>query len=174
MSKVTCPMCGTDWDAINCPMCPNCMATNWLTTSGLIKEKHDPNFLPRAEPGYRSVLSWEFLSAPGDFLRHAATNGDYYYHTRHRKYCTFDRGPLLAIPGSGVYARQPYPDHAHDSLVIADCFGVDPHPYTADQSRFVAEVRGGLLISLPMCTVSGCSNLALPGETTCIVHKKTP
>jgi hypothetical protein len=103
------------------------------------------------------------------FLQYTAASGDWYYSTKHGKYCVFTPEPLGAIPGSGIPAGSQWPTHALDGLVVADATS-DAHLYTVDQVHFRGEVGKGLYRPLPRCSAAGCHNLAIPGESCCALH----
>lgn len=171
MSQLTCRVCQTPWEGTATPTCPRCTAV--LFDAAVIKKKHDPNELPRAESGYRSVLSLEVAQDPGPFYRYAAESGRWYWSTRHRKYCHFTNTPLGEHPGSGLRAGVSMPDHALDGLLIADALG-RPHPYAVDPALVDADLGAARLVPMAQCKESACDNLSSPAADSCAKHMANP
>lgn len=173
MSLIRCDKCGNDWEGSQAPSCPTCSVKDWLAAPGFLKPKHDPTCLPMATGTYRSTFSYEYLDDPNEFLTHVSEEGGYYFSVTHNKSFVYDPGPFVDIPGSGILAKQNYPDHRLDGILIADCFGADPHIYVVDPAKTEAEIRSGSAIPVQECSVSGCTNLVFPGESLCKDHKKS-
>jgi hypothetical protein len=169
MNTITCSACGHKWDGRNAPLCPKCISRQWQAASGLIRPKHHPGALPSGSANFRSVVTPEFVVRQEEFLDYAATSGVWYYSNSHSAYCHVTDTPLHEIPGSGIQAGDPMPDHALDYLVIAkaDC---DPHAFADDGSRIQGLIANGELQPLPHCIESGCLNLAVPNGTYCVLH----
>ncbi|MFC1890856.1 hypothetical protein ACFLZT_00515 [Thermodesulfobacteriota bacterium] len=170
MSQIKCPTCDIEFNAEKIPLCPNCLATEWKSTADFIKEKHDPKFLPKSEPSYRSVLSWEFVNNIDDFTEYATCNGTWYFSNKHGKYCHFTNTSMFEIPGSGTQAGNSMPDHTLDGLLVADA-DTNPHAYAVEITRFQSEITSGDYTPLPKCNHLGCENLTSPGKSECLIHE---
>ena len=169
MSLIKCTTCGVKFNGDRTPLCPKCLATRWKSTAEFIKKKHDPKFLPKAEPSYRSVLSWEFVHNIDEFTEYAACSGTWYFSKRHWKFCHFTDTSMFDIPGSGTRAGDPMPDHALDGLLVADA-DANAHAYAVEIKGFKSEIASGDYIPLAKCNHPGCDNLVCPGKNECILH----
>jgi hypothetical protein len=172
MSIARCTGCETQWDVSLSPLCSRCEHHRLLAAPGLISDKHDPRQLPLVGPSYRSCLSHEVVDNVDAFVEYATVSGSWYYHTGYDTWNHFTPEPLGRIPGSGIHAGDPMPDHALDGLMFADVLA-DPHVYAVDQVRVRRQVREGELIPLWRCS-EDCNNLSIPGEASCVLHAVPP
>ena len=176
MSTVKCLSCSSTWDAAWQPLCQTCLEAEWASDPDMIRMKHDPRELPRAENRFRSVLSFEFIQNSAAFFSHAIRHGSWYISNapQHRgKPCHFTPGPMTDFAGSGVPPGTAMPTYGMDGLLIADPVN-DAHVYAEDSSRFQSTLSSGGYLPLPTCAESGCSNLVYPGESLCVVHRTHP
>ncbi len=173
MSIVRCATCASQWNATLSPMCTQCECQRLIAAPNLITDKHDPNLLPLAYPDYRSCLSHDFVDNMVDFVGYATASGSLFFNTKHETWNHFTPEPLCRIPGSGIHAGNPMPDHALDSLLIADVFG-DPHAFAVDQLLVRKQICDGDLFPLWSCPSNDCRNLCVPNEHGCVLHTNPP
>jgi hypothetical protein len=172
MGMARCMNCETVWDALLAPLCSHCEQQRLLAAPNLISEKHDPRLLPLAGLSYRSCLSLEFVDNVASFVAYATASGSWFYDTIHATWSHFTPEPLGRIPGSGIHAGDPTPDHALDGLMFANVLD-DPHAYAVDQLQVRQEIRDGKLFPLGRCQ-GGSDNLCIPGEDVCVLHAVQP
>ena len=172
MSIARCADCENQWDASLSPLCSRCEHQRLVAAPNLISDKHDPRLLPLVGPSYRSCLSHEFVYNVDEFVKYATVNGSWFYNTAHDTWNHFTPEPLGRIPGSGIHAGDPTPDHALDGLLFANVLA-DPHAYAVDQVRVRQQVLEDELVPLQRCH-GDCNNLCIPGEAACVVHTVPP
>lgn len=170
MSNVYCSSCNKEWDASIVPVCPNCLANNWISAPDFIRQKHDPRYLPSSSPIYRSVLTNDVVDNLPEFADYAANSGTCYYNNRHNKYLYFVGDPLGVIPGSAILPNESMPRYALDGLLIADPFS-QPHAYAASQVDFRGTIVTGESSPISKCSEPGCNNLCEPYIDKCVSHK---
>jgi hypothetical protein len=169
MSNVTCKQCGTTWDATLRSECPQCLRDAWMNTPDFLRRKHDPQSLSSPYPRDRSIVSSEYIQGSAAFLGHAAQEGTACYSVRHRGYCYLADSPGGAVCGSAVPASGTIAAHPHHGIIIAGT-AKRAHIYTEDPAKMWAEFAAGSYIPQPQCEVVGCSNLAIPGDSKCVIH----
>lgn len=173
MPRVGCVTCGDVWSAILQPMCPRCLGTAWLRNPDFIRPKHDPRVLPSGSATYRSVVTDEFLHRKEDAVAFMTVSGTWFHSVKHDAPCHFTQQPLALIPGSGICAGHPMPDHALDGLVVADAVSA-PHVYAVDIVRFQADINAGEYVPVIACLQADCFRLRLPEHDHCAVHAVPP
>lgn len=169
MSKRTCNKCGNSWSGRDSPFCPACMTYTWENTSGFIKPKHNPFYLPLPLPKKRSVVTADFIIDKRLYISAIAYDGHYYYDTRYKNFTCVLNQPLGTTAGSAIPPHYPYPTCPLDSQIVVDAFN-HPHVYAENMAVIQFHVKIGRLIPSVMCNVKGCSNLAVPGTTVCSFH----
>ena len=169
MSMIKCNTCGVEYDGVNSPICPDCLANQWASSPTFIKDKHDPTLLPLSAEDFRSVLSHEFIEDMPIFTTYAAHHGTMYFHPKFKKYCHFTPN-MMTMPGSAIPAGNMMPVSALDGLVIADALD-NPHAFAEDATKFQTDINMGKYKPLPTCTEAGCCNLTLLDEKYCQIHK---
>jgi hypothetical protein len=170
VGRLHCRECDEDWDGSQTPRCPRCQATRWRAAPGLVSEKHDPAHLGEPQPGYRSVLTPHFIEHIDRFLDHAARHGRWFFDRHYELWIHYTPTPLGRAPGVGVRRGRPSPDHALDSLLIADA-ETAPHVFAVDRARTEEQIRQGEFIPLALCATPGCDNLRDPAASVCAAHR---
>ncbi len=170
MSRISCKHCHETFDAARHPLCPDCLAARWLRAEDFIRPKHDPRALPLTWDAYRSVLSPAFVEDPRPHLEHAAQNGTWYHDTHYDMYVHFTAEPLGLSPGAGIPKGKKSPEHALDSLLIAEANSPEAHAFAVDRRTLEAQLRAGEFIALASCAEKKCENLQLPGSERCVAH----
>jgi hypothetical protein len=173
MSTASCTTCTHEWNASISPLCAQCERRRLIAAPNLISEKHDPRFPPLVGSFYRSYLSHDFLENTDQFIEYATINGSWFYSTVHETWNLFTPEPLGRIPGLGIHAGDPLPDHALDSLLLADAL-TDPHAYAVDEARVQQDIHDGRFVPLSHCPLERCGNLCVPGTNACAVHSSPP
>jgi len=174
MTFVICNSCSKRWDPARDPACPQCTLESWKSEPNLVRPKHDPRKLPRAEGQFRTVVSFAFVRDTAAFLQHAIENGNWFISNRHQgKPCHFTPGPVQDFAGSGIPAGESMPSWGMDGLLIADPVH-NPHVMADDEPNFEAEYSEGQFSSLPICSEHCCDHIAYPGERLCVVHRSEP
>jgi hypothetical protein len=161
--------CTNEFNGAKVFTCPHCLSEQWTNEPKFIAEKHDPASLPKAEPRFRSVVTPSLVEDLSKFTKYAAESGEWFFSKTHQKYCHFTKTPLNEIPGSGILKGDPMPNHALDSLLIADA-DKNPHAYAVDSESFRADVMAERFIPLPKCSEPECENLAVLNELKCQIH----
>lgn len=169
MSSARCRECGNVWDAEVQPSCPDCVAGRWCAAPGFIAPKHDPRMLPSGTSGYRSVVTHDLIANLGQVIEHMTVSGGWYLDDKYGTPCFHTPGPLFLIPGSGIEAGDPMPDHALDSLLVADAIR-NPHLMAYDEGQFQGEFQTGRFLALATCPIEGCRNLCVPEQEHCVLH----
>ena len=172
MSMARCVDCERLWDVSLSPLCSCCEQERLAAAPNLITDKHDPRLPQLVGLSYRSCLSHDFVDNVNGFIEYATVSGMWFYNTVYATWSHFTPEPLGRIPGSGIHAGDPMPDHALDGLLFANVLG-DPHAYAVDQARVRQQVRDGELVPLRRCH-GDCNNLCIPGEAACALHEVTP
>jgi hypothetical protein len=173
MSTAACATCTHEWNASISPLCVRCERERLIAAPNLISEKHDPRFPPLVGSAYRSYLSHDFLENTDQFIEYTTENGSWFYSTVHETWNHFTPSPLGRIPGVGIHAGNPLPDHTLDSLLVADAL-TDPHAYAVEEVRIRQQIRDGRFFPLAHCLRNGCGNLCVPGKDACAVHSDPP
>lgn len=176
MTHVRCLKCAGIWDAAAQPVCPPCLTADLLSDPDLLRGKHDPANLPSSQRGYRSVVSFEFVQNPPEFLGYACSSGHWYTNLEPQhsgKPFLFNSGPYSSFPGSGIPDRTPMPTRGLDGLLIADPLR-DPHVYADDPARISAGEARGSFVRISTCAAPACPNLAYPTESFCVTHRSPP
>jgi hypothetical protein len=136
-----------------------------------IRPKHDPRKLPLRWEGYRSVLSPALVAKPRRHLEDAAFRGDWFFDIHYEMNVHFTFEPLGRSPGSGIPEGQSMPEHALDSLLIAEANSpVEAHAFATSKKQFDAQIEAGEFVPFPRCSEAGCPNIRLPGRQCCIDH----
>jgi len=134
-----------------------------------VSAKHDPARAGEPHPGYRSVLTPHFVQNLTRFLEYAARNGRWYFDRHYALWVHYPPTPLDRVPGVGFRRGAREPDHALDSMLIADADDA-PHVVAVDRARPETQIRQGELIPLTLCSTPGCDNLRDPAGTLCAGH----
>jgi hypothetical protein len=166
-----CEACRCAFDATRIPVCPDCLVDLWLKARDFVRPKHDPRVLPLVWEGYRSVLNPNLVADPRPTLEFAARNGRWYRDRHYEMFVHFTHEPLGCSPGSGIPMGQSVPEHALDSLLIAEAnSALEAHAFAVDFDQFEAQVRAGEFEPVGACDESGCDRLCVPGLSRCITH----
>jgi hypothetical protein len=173
MSIASCVRCSHQWNASLSPLCARCECKRLIAAPNLISDKHDPRLLPSVGSSYRSCLSHDFVANTDRFVEYAAGRGSWFYSTVHDTWNYFTPQPLGRLPGSGIHAGDPMPDHTLDGLMFADALS-DPHAYAVDEIRIHQQVHDGELVPLSECPRRDCGNLCVPGASACALHSVPP
>ncbi len=171
-SLMKCQTCQQSFEPAKTPLCPVCLARMWLSTDRFIRPKHDPRELPLVWESYRSVLSPDFVEQPEDYLEFAAHHGTWYFDRYYEMYVHLSFEPLDRSPGGGVPAGRTSPEHALDSLIIAEANSAEEaHGFAVNRSQFESQISAGEFEVLGSCPAQGCSNPCVPGDETCMEHR---
>ncbi len=173
MSFALCATCTHQWNASFSPLCVQCECQRLTAAPNLISDKHDPRLLPLVASFYRSCLSHDFVDNANQFIEYATVSGSWFYSTVHDTWNHFTPEPLGRIPGSGIHAGDPMPDHPLDGLLFADALA-DPHAYAVDEARVRRQIHDGELVPLSRCPREDCDNLCVPGADACALHSNPP
>ncbi len=173
MSSVRCLSCGNVWDAEDQPLCPTCVGQRWSDAPDFISPRHDPRLLPSSTRGYRSVVTHDLIANKDQVIEHMTISGAWYFDDNYGSVCCHTPGPFSVIPGSGIEAGDPMPDHALDDLFVADAVH-NPHLMPYDEGQFQDEIHGGRFLSLAICVEDGCSNYCVPEHENCVLHVTPP
>ncbi len=174
MSTAICEQCKQDFDAAQTPSCPRCLAEAWLATPELIRPKHDPRLLPQRWASYRSVVSPDFASNPAPYLDYAARHGHWFWDRYYDMYIHFTHEPLERAGGSGIPMGETMPDHALDSLLIAEADSLEQaHVFAVAHEHFRAQIRAGEFVALARCSEASCDNLRIQARTHCVIHRRS-
>jgi len=151
--------------------CPGCLAARWLATPNLLRGKHDPRAAEEPHPDYRSIVTPRLIEELPAVLAFAATHGTWFYDTGYEMLVHLTPTPLGRAPGAGIPAGRREPEHALDSLFIAEADSAEEaHLFAADAERHRAQVKAGVFLPLGECEHPGCGNLAIPRHGVCIPH----
>ncbi len=173
MSEVGCDLCGGCFDAARLPVCPACLVGAWLSSEAFVRPKHDPRLLPLVWPGYRSVLSPNFVTTPHPHLEFAARSGTWYHDTYYEMFVHMTYEPLGLHPGSGIPEGKTEPEHSLDSLLIAEANSKsEAHAFAVSRAQFEAQTRAGEFVPLAPCAFDACENLSVPDLPRCVLHAK--
>jgi hypothetical protein len=164
-----CQRCSGCWNASLLPLCPACLAERWSAREDFITPKHHPDGLRSATDSYRSVVTQRFVDAKDRFIAYAARHGRWYFDTHYQHYVHFTPEPLGQVPGVGVPAGSTMPEHALDSMMIADA-NRDAHVFAVKREIAEAQIRVGEFVELEPCVQPGCDKLRLPELDVCAVH----
>jgi hypothetical protein len=168
---VDCARCRAVFDAARTPVCSHCLLESWLHCESFVRPKHDPRKLPLRWESYRSVLSPALVSEPRSHLEDAARRGDWFFDVHYEMNVHFTFEPLGRSPGSGIPEGQSMPEHALDSLLIAEAdSALEAHAFATSKKQFDAQIEAGEFVPLERCPEAGCANIRLPGRRRCIVH----
>ena len=166
-----CQTCAECFDPAATPICPACLVLAWLATESFVRPKHDPRLLPLAWESYRSVLTPNVANDPRATLEDAARNGTWYRDNHYDMFVHMTVQPLGMHPGSGIPEGKTTPEHALDSLLIAEANSpIEAHAFAVSREQFEEQVRAGEFEALKPCVGGGCNFLAVPGESRCVVH----
>lgn len=167
---LTCGICHNVWDGSQSPYCPECLEHDWDLSSGFIRPKHDPRYLPSLYDTYRSVVTMDFIVNKELYINTLAHNGVFYYDTQFNNRTCFVNQPIgESTAGSAIPANYDMPTHPLDSQKVVDIFG-KPHVFAVDMADVNYEVSIGRLLPTQLCDVAGCANLAIPGTNRCSRH----
>lgn len=169
MSTLRCRRCDAAFDGHHTPACPACLAARWRGLAGFVAPKHDPRAESDPLPGYRSILTPRFVAELDAFIDHAAQHGRWYLDAHYGQYVHFTPEPLGHVVGVGVPAGAAQPEHALDSMLVADAAG-DAHVFAVARDVFEAQVQAGEFAPLAACQGSDCALPHLPGEAHCAHH----
>jgi len=167
-----CIVCSASWQASEAPLCPACLAASWDATPDLVREKHDPAVVA-SHDSYRSVVSSAFLRRRREILDYASIHGRWYFDAHYGCYVHYTPTPLGVAPGVGIPAGKSAPDHALDSLMIAEAESA-PHVFAVDRVRMEAQIRAGEFHPLEACEAASCANLRVPFSERCAAHVAPP
>ena len=171
MSFLDCAMCRAAFNASRTPICPQCLVQSWLRCERFVRPKHDPRKLPLRWESYRSVLSPSFVAEPAPHLEDAALRGHWFFDVHYEMYVHFTQEPLGRSPGSGIPEGQTMPEHALDSLLIAEAdSAVEAHAFATSKKQFDAQIDAGEFVRVPVCAVADCDHICVPGQRSCILH----
>ena len=171
MSARPCRKCGREFDPRRTPRCPTCLVEVWLGADEFVRPKHDPRLLPLEWESYRSVLSPDFVESPRPYLLFAAEQGAWYFDTHYDMQVQFTHKPLGRAPGSGIPAGRSMPEHALDSLLIAEADSAESaHAFAVSLEQFEAQIRSGEFRPLEVCLTHLCDQLQRPGSSRCEDH----
>jgi hypothetical protein len=145
------------------------LAGRWSGQADFITAKHHPDGLCSATDSYRSVVTQRFVDAKDRFIAYAAQHGRWYFDTHYEHYVHFTPEPLGRVPGVGVPAGSTTPDHALDSMMIADANGA-AHVFAVRREVAEAQIRVGEFVELERCELAHCARLRLPDLGTCAFH----
>ena len=129
--------------------------------------------LPSGARGYRSVVTHDLIANLDQVIEHMTVSGCWYFDDKYKTPCYQTAGPLFVIPGSGIQAGDPMPDHALDSLFVADAMR-NPHLMAYDEGQFQREFQAGRFLALATCPKEGCRNLCAPERKHCVLHDAPP
>ncbi len=175
MGGYRCPHCEDSVDLTRHPLCPTCLARDWLATDRFVREKHDPGKLPLAWESYRSVLNPNLVADPLPFLLDAATRGQWFHDSYYDMYVHMCFEPLGVQPGAGIPEGAREPEHGLDSLVVAEANSkTEAHAFAVSRTVFEAQVEAGEFVPLATCERNGCGGLQVPGSTRCTAHTDKP
>lgn len=171
MHEIACRRCGGRFDASRHPVCPRCLVTDWLATDSFVREKHDPRLLPMLWDGYRSVLNPNLVASPRRFLEYAAEHGHWYRDTFYEMFVHMTSEPLGTAAGSGIPEGRSLPEHALDSLLIAEADSPETaHAFAVSRAQFEAQQRAGEFVPLSPCCNEGCDLPCVPRRSHCARH----
>lgn len=175
MNDIDCEQCGAGFDASRHPVCPACLATDWLATPDFVREKHDPRRLPMAWEGYRSVLNPNLVANPRAHLEYAARHGTWYHDAFYEMFIHMTIEPLGVHPGSGIPEGRTQPEHSLDSLLIVEANSkTEAHAFAVAREQFEAQIRAGEFSPLAECADDGCDWPSVPGAARCAAHVGAP
>jgi len=167
----SCDRCEGEFDAQRTPVCPACLVERWLESESLIRPKHDPRLLPMEWEGYRSVLNPSLVAKRREHLAFAARHGDWFRDRHYDMYVHFTYQPLGCAAGSGIPRGRSMPEHALDSMLIAEANSASQaHAFAVDREQFEAQIRAGEFEALEVCTEPACANPHVPGRDACAIH----
>jgi hypothetical protein len=171
VSLLQCATCESSWEATRVVCCPDCLARRWRATATLVRPKHDPSLCGERSTEYRSVVTARVVADLLAVLSDAALSGSWYYDTHYRMLVHMTPSPLGRAPGAGIPAGRREPEHALDSLFIAEADSAEnAHVFAVDLARHEAQVRAGVFEPLGACAHPGCENLSIPLIGSCASH----
>lgn len=166
-----CETCAETFDPAKTPRCPACLAQMWLATEAFIRPKHDPRPLPMVWESYRSVLNPDFVTRLDAYLRFAAREGRWFFDRYYDMWVHVTFEPLGHSPGGGIPVGLSQPEHALDSLIIAEADSPkEAHGFAVNRVQFQSQIDAGEFEVAEACEQAGCSYLRLPGASRCIAH----
>jgi hypothetical protein len=169
MTIVACNKCSSTWDAEKQSLCPHCEANSWRNNPNFLPPKHDPAFIASAYPSYRSVVNPNFTS----HLDYIANSGTAVLNINHNTYNKVVTLPPGTLAGLGIPSGSPNPASSLDSYVIADSMH-NPHIFAEHEAKILHNLGQGKLQLLSKCSVAGCNNKSVPGDTKCVKHISPP
>lgn len=115
----------------------------------MVKPKHDPDNLPSASPGFRSVTPHDYKSRSADyhdlFLNYATA----LYSTRHSAPCLFVQLPSGYDHGSAIPSGSAMPTRPMDGLLIAKAFSSRAHIFAEDSPVIQQGINDGTYSAIP-------------------------
>jgi hypothetical protein len=174
MSVLTCVACHSKWEASQRPTCPACQAMAWQSSSGLVRPKHDPQFLSWRRAKTRSVLPFEFAASPAAYLNFMAYNASAFQSIVHRDWFDFAVLPSSLVGGSAVPSGATVPASAYNGLLIAQAYQPQAHLYAENLSIVESRLAAGEFIPVQTCSSLGCLNLCAPPSDWCAQHCTPP
>jgi hypothetical protein len=169
MSIATCKKCGNSWDAALRGECPRCLASKWLQSPDFLTYKHDPHSLSTPFPGFRTVVSQDYIAGSVAFLNDIAANGTAFYNCDHNSYNYIAASPDGMDGGSAVPRRGTVTSDRVDGALIAK-HGERPHIIPRALGSIHQDIAAGTLTRLPRCAISGCDNEIVPSQHYCAKH----
>ena len=121
------------------------MKHNWENSTGFIKPKHNPYYLPWPLPKFRSVVTEDFITDKSLFIQTIAEEGVYYLNNEHNNICCVLNQALGNVSGSAIPAYYPMPTYPLNSLFVADAIN-NPHVFAYDYSNILVKINNGVLI----------------------------
>lgn len=110
------------------------------TANQLIRDKHDPQNLPSAYSGFRSVVSPDAAQRPHDYYNYAVASGTAVYSVHHRSTGLFFRTPPWLQCGSAIPSGSAMPTQAMDGYYVAQAFTQNAHIFAEKESRILAGI----------------------------------
>lgn len=152
---ITCPQCGTWWEATNAPECGQCTRTRLSAAPDLIRDKHHSDSWSTVFPRPRTILPRDFINRLDAYLADMIPQGTWFYSTRYRNNVGFfaPAPPDLAC-GTWIAAHSTVCAGTQDGYMVVKVMS-DPHVYAHDEARFRQELRAGSYTLLPYGTVGG-------------------
>lgn len=174
MGNLQCKECNYMWDGEQIPTCPSCQASMWNSVTGMLRPKHDPQYLPSAYNRFRSVMASEFREQSQEYYRHISYSGTALWSNIHGKPFYVAGVPSHLHAGSAVYSGNTTPSHALDAYIIADPFGSAAHIYAEKEQKIQDGLVNHKYERLSKCATLNCNNCCVYGYNYCAKHLPKP
>jgi hypothetical protein len=116
-------------------------------------------------------LNPNLVADPLPFLVDAATRGHWFHDAYYDMYVHMCFEPLGVQPGAGIPEGAREPEHALDSLLIAEANSKkEAHAFAVSREVFEAQVEAGEFVPLAICERDGCEALRVPATKRCVLH----